>query len=165
MAGIVRLGIAKTASLLKEQGYNLQITQKAIDKLALDGYDPVYGARPLRRLIQTTIENPIALAIISRKFVTGDTIVIDYNDNINEFCFSKGGQAVDVSEITNNDFKIILQKIASPEVITNDSDKEIFATLHEKVVKAGAGNNPVYAEILAVTAATPDSEIGAIRQN
>ncbi len=164
MAGIVRLGIAKTASLLREQGYNLQITEKAIDKLALDGYDPVYGARPLRRLIQTTIENPIALAIISKKFVTGDTIVIDYNDNINEFCFSKGGQAVDVSEITNNDFKIILQKIASPEVITNESDKEIFAKLHEEVVKAGAGNNPIYIEILTVTAATPDSEIGAIRQ-
>ncbi len=164
MAGIVRLGIAKTASLLKEQGYNLQITEKAVDKLAKDGYDPVYGARPLRRLIQTTIENPIAMAIISKKFVTGDTIVIDYNDNINEFSFSKGGQAVDLSKVTNNEFKIILQKIASPESITNEPDKEIFAKLHEKVVNASAGSNTIYSAILAVTTAAPDSEIGAIRQ-
>ncbi|MBU4017181.1 ATP-dependent Clp protease ATP-binding subunit, partial [Patescibacteria group bacterium] len=164
MAGIVRLDIAKTASLLKEQGYKLQITEKAVNKLAQDGYDPVYGARPLRRLIQTTIENPIAMAIISRKFVTGDTIVIDYNDNINEFYFSKGGQAVDLSKVTNNEFKIILQKIASPEGITNEPDKEIFAKLHEKVVNAGAGSNTIYSAILAVTTATPDSEIGAIRQ-
>lgn len=165
MAGIVRLGIAKTAYLLKEQGFNLQITQKAIDKLANDGYDPVYGARPLRRLVQTVIENPIALAIISKKFVTGDTIVIDYNDNINEFSFTKGGQASDVSELTDNEFKIILQKIASPEVITNKFDKEIFAKLNEKVVKAGTtGSDTVYSAILAVTTATPDSEIVAIRQ-
>lgn len=164
MAGIVRLGIAKTASLLKEQGFNLQITEKAISKLAKDGYDPVYGARPLRRLIQTAIENPIALAIISKKFVTGDTIVIDYNDNINEFIFSKGGQAGDVSKVTNNEFKIILQEIASPGVIANESDKEIFANLHEKVVKASTGSNTIYTAILAVTTATPDSEIGAIKQ-
>lgn len=163
MAGIVRLGIAKTASLLKEQGFNLQITEKAINKLAKDGYDPVYGARPLRRLIQTVIENPIAMAIISKKFITGDTIVIDYNDNINEFSFSKGGQAGSVAEVTNSEFKIILQKIASPESITNESDKEIFTQLHEKVVKASA-DNTIYASILAVTAATPDNEIGAIRQ-
>lgn len=90
MAGIARLGIAKTAGLLKEQGFNLQITEKAIQKLAKDGYDPVYGARPLRRLIQTAIENPIALEIISKKFEAGDTIVIDYSDTANEFVFSKG---------------------------------------------------------------------------
>ncbi|MBU4015903.1 ATP-dependent Clp protease ATP-binding subunit [Patescibacteria group bacterium] len=164
MTGIVRLGIGKTAFLLKEQGFSLQITEKAISKLAKEGYDPVYGARPLRRLIQTTIENPIALAIISKKFVTGDTIVIDYNDNINEFIFSKAGQAGDITQITDSGFRIILQKIASPESAANESDLEIFTKLHEKVVKAGAGTNIVYAEILAVTTATPDSAIGVIRQ-
>lgn len=164
MAGIVRLGIAKTASLLKEQGFNLQITEKAINKLAKDGYDPVYGARPLRRLIQTAIENPIALAIISKKFATGDTIVIDYNDNINEFYFTKGGQLGDITKLTDTEFKTILQKIAAPENTANESDKEIFSKLHEKVAKAGAGINNVYSQILAVTAATPESEISAIRQ-
>lgn len=163
MAGIVRLGIAKTAGLLKEQGFNLQITEKAVDKLAKDGYDPVYGARPLRRLIQTTIENPIALAIISKKFVTGDTIVIDYNDDINEFIFSKGGAAGGVIQITDSEFKTILQKIASPENIVDESNKEVFMKLHEQVIKASSGTNAVYSSILAVNAQTQDSEISVIR--
>lgn len=164
MAGIVRLEIAKTAKLLKEQSFGLQITEKAVNKLAKDGYDPVYGARPLRRLIQTAIENPIALAIIARKFAPGDTIVIDYNDNINEFFFTKGGQATDASQLTDAEFKVILLKIANPADIVGDYDKEIFTKLHEKVVTASAGLNTVYSEILAITSATPDTEVAPIRK-
>lgn len=164
MAGIVRLSIGKTAFLLKEQGFNLQITEKAINKLAKDGYDPVYGARPLRRLIQTTIENPIALAIISKKFVTGDTIIIDYNDNINEFNFSKSSQAENIAKITSGQLKIILQQIASPETVSDESEKEVFVKLHEEVVKASTGGNAICTAILAVTTTTTDSEIEAIRQ-
>lgn len=164
MAGIVRLEIAKTAKLLKEQGYILQITEKAVAKLAKDGYDPVYGARPLRRLIQTAIENPIALAIIAKKFAPGDTIVIDYNENVNEFFFSKGGQAAKNVDITDSEFKIILQKIAKPEDIKNESDKQTFSKLHEKVVTASSGLNKVYQSILAVNPSTTDSEVKNIRQ-
>lgn len=163
MAGIVRLEIAKTAKLLKEQGFVLQITEKAVAKLAKDGYDPIYGARPLRRLIQTAIENPIALAIIGRKFAVGDTIVIDYNDDINEFIFSKGGQAADIPELKASEFKVILFKIADPSGIIEESDKEIFNKLHEKVVTASTGLNTVYGEILSVTAATTDMAAGSIR--
>ena len=163
MAGIVRLEIAKTAKLLKEQGYLLQITEKAVNKLAKDGYDPIYGARPLRRLIQTAIENPIALAIISKKFAPGDTIVIDYNDNINEFFFNKGGLASSAAQLSDSEFKTILLKIATPISVTDEKEKAIFTTLHEKVVKASA-DNPIYTAILAVTAATPDSEIAEIRK-
>jgi ATP-dependent Clp protease ATP-binding subunit ClpC len=164
MAGIVRLGIAKTAGLLKEQGYGLQISEKAINKLAKDGYDPVYGARPLRRLIQTVIENPIALAIISKKFAPGDTIIIDYNDNINEFFFTKGGLAADSAELTDAQFKIVLQQIASPQEVKNENDKDIFTKLHDKVTTASSGLNPVYASILAVTVATAEPEISVIRK-
>lgn len=164
MAGIVRLGIAKTAALLKEQGFHLQITEKAVEKLAKDGYDPVYGARPLRRLIQTSIENPIALAIISKKFSPGDTIVIDYNDSINEFIFSKGGQAADASELSDNEFKLILQNIAQPDSIKEQSNKEVYVALHEKVVKANTVKSPVYGAILGVTASSTAQEVAAIRQ-
>ncbi len=89
MAKIAELGINKTQKLLKEQGFSLQITQKALDQLAVEGYDPVYGARPLRRLVQTAIENPIALQIISKNFASGDTILIDFDATKEEFTFTK----------------------------------------------------------------------------
>lgn len=164
MAGIARLGIAKTAALLKEQGFNLQITDKAIAKLAKDGYDPVYGARPLRRLIQTAIENPIALAIISKKFVPGDTIIIDYNDNTNEFIFNKGNTTVAKTALSDEQFKIILQKIANPDAIASENDKQTFVSLHEKIVKASVGGDAVATSILSITAATPNTEITVLRQ-
>lgn len=89
MVGIAKLGIKKTAKLLKEQGYGVQITDKGLAQLAKEGYDPIYGARPLRRLIQTSIENPIALLIIGKTFAPGDVILIDYDADKNEFKFTK----------------------------------------------------------------------------
>jgi ATP-dependent Clp protease ATP-binding subunit ClpB len=49
----------------------------ATDQLARDGYDPVYGARPLKRLIQQAIENPLARRILAGDFAPGDHIVVD----------------------------------------------------------------------------------------
>lgn len=96
MGKIAKLGIAKTAKLLEEQGYYVQTTDGAIAELAKEGYDPSYGARPLRRLIQSSIENPVALLLISKEFVPGDTIVIDYDSTKAAFVFTKGnGQAVE----------------------------------------------------------------------
>jgi ATP-dependent Clp protease ATP-binding subunit ClpA len=89
MGKIAKLGIGKTTKLLREQGYNLEITEKAVAKLGEEGFDPVYGARPLRRLIQSSIENPISIQIISQKFVVGDSIKIDYDEVKNEYTFLK----------------------------------------------------------------------------
>ncbi|MCL4387316.1 ATP-dependent Clp protease ATP-binding subunit [Patescibacteria group bacterium] len=86
---IANLGIEKTKKLLMEQNIDLEISEAAIDQLAKEGYDPVYGARPLRRLIQTAIENPIALLLIEKKFVAGNTIIIDYDLSSQQFTFSK----------------------------------------------------------------------------
>lgn len=100
MVGIARLGIEKTAKLLKEQGFFVHITDRALSALAHEGYDPMYGARPLRRIIQTSIENPIALAIISKKFVPSDTITIDYDEIQSKFVFTKQGLATQ-TDVTN----------------------------------------------------------------
>jgi MoxR-like ATPase len=89
MAQIAKLGIEKTGKLLKEQDIKIQITDKALAQLALEGYDPVYGARPLRRLIQTSIENPIAVLLIAKTFVAGDTILIDYDASKADYSFRK----------------------------------------------------------------------------
>jgi ATP-dependent Clp protease ATP-binding subunit ClpC len=89
MSQIAKLNIEKTRKLLKDQGFELQISQSALDQLAKEGYDPIYGARPLRRLIQSAIENPISLEIISRRFTAGDTILIDFDSNGDKFTFGK----------------------------------------------------------------------------
>lgn len=89
MTQIAKLNIEKTRKLLKDQGFELQISKIALDQLAKEGYDPIYGARPLRRLIQTAIENPISLEIISRKFVAQDTILIDFDPKADKFTFAK----------------------------------------------------------------------------
>jgi ATP-dependent Clp protease ATP-binding subunit ClpA len=99
MVGIAKLGIEKTALLLKEQGFFVEITERALKKLALEGYDPMYGARPLRRLIQGSIENPVALQIIGKKYVHGDTIRIDYSNNTNEFIFTQGVPRIEPEKV------------------------------------------------------------------
>ena len=93
MAKVAELSIGSTRKLLFAQGFDLELSHGALDRLAKEGYDPVYGARPLRRLIQSSIENPIAILIINKTFVHGDKILIDFNPQNEEFVFSKMAQA------------------------------------------------------------------------
>ena len=61
---------------LKTQNLELVATPAALDKLAEVGYDPVYGARPLKRAIRQNLENPLAEALLTGEFLPGDTIEI-----------------------------------------------------------------------------------------
>ena len=72
---------------LAERELVLEISEQALDKLGEAGFDPVYGARPLKRAIQHQLENRLAQDILSARFVAGDTIVIDVADG--ELIFSK----------------------------------------------------------------------------
>jgi ATP-dependent Clp protease ATP-binding subunit ClpB len=67
----------------------LEITERALDKLAQAGFDPVYGARPLKRAIQHSIENPLAQEILAGKFGSGDMVVVDQKDGA--FVFERKG--------------------------------------------------------------------------
>ena len=89
MKSIAKINIGHTAKLLKEQGFILEISDRALEKLGDEGFDPIYGARPLRRLIQNVIENPISIQIIGQKFVVGDTVKIDYDEVKGEYTFIK----------------------------------------------------------------------------
>lgn len=89
MKHIAKINIGHTAKLLKEQGFSVEITEPALARLGDEGFDPVYGARPLRRLIQNAIENPISLKIIGQEFVAGDTIRVDYDAQKSEYVFLK----------------------------------------------------------------------------
>ncbi|OGG03280.1 hypothetical protein A2W14_00370 [Candidatus Gottesmanbacteria bacterium RBG_16_37_8] len=89
MTEVARLGINSTRKLLQMQGIDLGITDTAVAQLAKEGYDPIYGARPLRRLIQSGIENPIAILIINKTFIQGDKILINFDSKKEEFTFAK----------------------------------------------------------------------------
>jgi ATP-dependent Clp protease ATP-binding subunit ClpC len=89
MMAVAKLGISSTRKLLLLQGIDLEASEVALSRLAKEGYDPIYGARPLRRLIQTAIENPIALLMINKTFISGDKILIDFDAQTEEFKFTK----------------------------------------------------------------------------
>ncbi|HEY9382642.1 MAG TPA: ATP-dependent chaperone ClpB [Gemmatimonadales bacterium] len=74
---IVELQIARLDQLLAERHLVLRLTPAARQLLADRGYDPVYGARPLKRVIQRMVQNPVALALLEGNFGPGDTIVAD----------------------------------------------------------------------------------------
>ncbi len=75
---ILEIQLAELADRLKEQGFALNVKASAKNYLIENGYEPSYGARPMRRLIQREIEDPVAYAIISGKTEKTDEIVIDY---------------------------------------------------------------------------------------
>ncbi len=73
---------------LAERDINLAVSDKALDRLSETGFDPVYGARPLKRAIQQHIENPLAKNILEGKFTAGETITVDAHDLGFEFTAS-----------------------------------------------------------------------------
>ena len=72
---------------LENTGLGLEITDAGMDQLARAGFDPVYGARPLKRAIQQQIENPLAQKILAGDYSSGETVKIDVKDG--EFLFSQ----------------------------------------------------------------------------
>ncbi|MCI0749364.1 MAG: AAA family ATPase, partial [Nevskiales bacterium] len=78
---IAEIQTRRLQARLRERGLTLQFQESALNHLAQAGYDPVYGARPLKRAIQTLVENPLARAILDSQFVPGDTINVDYVDS------------------------------------------------------------------------------------
>ncbi len=77
MGHIIRIQLKRVENLLKEQKISFEISQAACEHLVEAGYDPVYGARPLKRSIQREVENPLATKLLENTFVSGDTIIID----------------------------------------------------------------------------------------
>ncbi|MGD8742910.1 MAG: ATP-dependent chaperone ClpB [Granulosicoccaceae bacterium] len=65
---------------LQDRDMDIELAEAALDLIAEAGFDPVYGARPLKRALQQTIENPLAQDILSGKFAPGDCIVVDVED-------------------------------------------------------------------------------------
>ncbi len=77
---IVDLMLNEEKKLLEEKAIKLEVTPEAKEIIAQEGYDPDFGARPLRRAIQRLIENPLSEEILRGKFQEGDTVIVDVED-------------------------------------------------------------------------------------
>jgi len=82
IASIAQIQLQRLYQRLEERGYQLHISDAALKLLGENGYDPVYGARPLKRAIQQQIENPLAQQILSGALVPGKTIEMDVKDDV-----------------------------------------------------------------------------------
>jgi len=91
LADIVELQLARLRERLAERRIDLELTDAAKELLAEEGWDPAYGARPLKRAIQRLLENPLARELLERRFVEGDTVRVDVQDG--ELVFERAAVA------------------------------------------------------------------------
>jgi ATP-dependent Clp protease ATP-binding subunit ClpB len=91
---IAYIQVDRLRSRLAERDFGLVLSDEAMDYLAVTGYDPVYGARPLKRAIQYLMENPLAQQILAGKFVPGDTIEVTLKNQHIEFHLAPSGAVI-----------------------------------------------------------------------
>jgi ATP-dependent Clp protease ATP-binding subunit ClpB len=91
LAEIVELQLARLRDRLAERQLSLEVTDEAKELLAEEGWDPAYGARPLKRAIQRLVENPLALELLEGGFGEGDTVRVDARDG--ELAFERSEAA------------------------------------------------------------------------
>ena len=78
---IAKIQLASLRARLAEKGYKLSLSAAAMDKLADAGFDPVFGARPLKRAIQVQVENPLAQQLLAGELLPESTIRIDADES------------------------------------------------------------------------------------
>jgi ATP-dependent Clp protease ATP-binding subunit ClpC len=78
LSRIVELMVAEVRQRLQERGVDLTLTDAAKEALVREGYDPTYGARPLRRVIQRQVENAVSKRLLAGEFGAGDTVLVDH---------------------------------------------------------------------------------------
>ena len=91
IAEIVELQLRRVRGRLAERGLSLELTDEAKEVLAEAGWDPTYGARPLKRATQRLLENPLALRLLEGDFAEGETVLVDARDG--ELVFEKARAA------------------------------------------------------------------------
>jgi ATP-dependent Clp protease ATP-binding subunit ClpB len=76
---IIDVQLNRLSKQLGLRGVHMQISEAAKDVLLRDGYDPNYGARPMRRAIQRLIQDPLSLKLLAGEYLAGDTVIVDAN--------------------------------------------------------------------------------------
>ena len=90
---VARIQVLELAERLLSQELGLSLTEQALDVLVREGFDPAYGARPMRRVIQKRLENPLAEALLAETFQPGDNIIVDTGNGGLTFAQQKMSQA------------------------------------------------------------------------
>jgi len=86
---IVEIQLARLRKRLGERDMHIELTASAEDQLAAEGWDPAFGARPLKRTIQQRLENVLASKMLAGEFGAGDRVMVDYRGG--GFVFEKAG--------------------------------------------------------------------------
>ncbi|PWB74873.1 MAG: ATP-dependent chaperone ClpB [Anaerolineales bacterium] len=95
LTGIVEIQLRHVSKLLADKGYQLEVSEAAREYLAEVGYDPDFGARPLKRAIQRELQDPLALKILSGDFHEGDVIRVDHGEEGLVFTSAVQGEVVE----------------------------------------------------------------------
>lgn len=96
---IVKIQVDEIKNRLAEKEIELIVTDVVLEDLAREGYNPQFGARPLKRLIQTKILNPVATMMINNKILSGGTVVVDKKNGVLTFEARKGKRSGSVSTV------------------------------------------------------------------
>ena len=99
---IVNIQIDIIKKRLRDKEINLSVTEQVSELLATEGYNPQYGARPLKRLIQDKILNPVASMMISNKVLSGGTVLVDAKGSQFTFDIKRSARSSHVSTIVSN---------------------------------------------------------------
>lgn len=89
LSAIVDIQVEYLQGLLKEHEISLQITEEAKEFLAREGFNPIYGARPLKRTMRQLVENPLSKLILAQKFINGDKLIVDVDNDEIQFVKEK----------------------------------------------------------------------------
>jgi ATP-dependent Clp protease ATP-binding subunit ClpB len=93
LARIVELQLQRLSSLMKAKQLTLELTDAAKEAVGQAGYDPVYGARPLKRALQRLVLDPLALKVLKGDYQPGDTVKVDAAASGELLTFTRGGPA------------------------------------------------------------------------
>jgi ATP-dependent Clp protease ATP-binding subunit ClpC len=94
MGQIVELQMKEVQERLKERGLQVELTEKARLWLANEGFDPAFGARPLKRALQKHVESPLSVDLLAGVFTQGDKVIVDLDETTDKLVFRQVGQGI-----------------------------------------------------------------------
>jgi ATP-dependent Clp protease ATP-binding subunit ClpC len=99
MQQIVDLQMEEIQERLCEHDLSVELTASAREWLANEGYDPAFGARPLRRALQKHVESPLSISLLSGEFKSGDTVIVDVDEETDQLFFRPVGEPIPAENI------------------------------------------------------------------
>ncbi|HSQ27351.1 MAG TPA: AAA family ATPase [Anaerolineales bacterium] len=99
MALIVDLQMKEIQERMNERGLMVELTESAAHWLAQQGYDPAFGARPLKRALQKFVESPLSIRLLGGEFSEGDKIIVDLDEDANVLVFRQAGESISAEKL------------------------------------------------------------------